>query len=63
LQGHKCQEEDALIKQELLYRIDEKETNGSDFVKEGIHVPSLPIPVSAPVIHSHGSPGRDLYYM
>lgn len=63
-------EEDAFGKEKLLYRIDEREdkindyqANGSNLAREGHHIPTSPIPVSSPVIHRHGSAGRDLYYM
>ncbi|ONK54838.1 uncharacterized protein A4U43_UnF10800 [Asparagus officinalis] len=62
--------EDGSEKENLLYKIDEREDiatgdhgNGSNLVNEGFHVPSSPILVSSPATHHHGSAGRDLYYM
>ncbi|XP_017701235.2 uncharacterized protein LOC103719251 [Phoenix dactylifera] len=69
--SHRHHQEDEPTKERLLgYNIDDKETrasnyqaNGSNPVREGMHMTSSPIPVTAPVIGRYGSYGRDLYYM
>ncbi|XP_073110837.1 uncharacterized protein [Elaeis guineensis] len=69
--SHRHHLEDESTKERLLgYNMDDKEprasnyqANGSNPIREGMHMTSSPIPVAAPVIGRYGSYGRDLYYM